>query len=42
MGLMGQVLLAPRNIGYHREHHLHPQAALENLPRLRAWYQELL
>jgi len=40
MGFLGQVLLAPRNIGYHREHHLHPQAALEHLPQLRQWYEE--
>jgi fatty acid desaturase len=42
LGWLGQVLMAPRNIGFHREHHLHPQAALEHLPHLRRWYQELL
>lgn len=38
LGLLGRLLLAPRNVGYHRVHHLHPQAALENLPELRNWY----
>lgn len=32
-------LLAPRNIGYHVVHHLHPQVGLEHLPALRAWYR---
>ena len=35
---LGQVFLAPRNIGFHIAHHLHPQVALENLPKLREWY----
>lgn len=38
LGLIGKLLLAPRNIGFHIVHHLHPQVALENLPALRAWY----
>jgi fatty acid desaturase len=38
LGLMGWLLFAPHNVGYHRVHHLHPQAALENLPKLRNWY----
>ncbi|MEP6692953.1 MAG: fatty acid desaturase, partial [Gemmatimonadaceae bacterium] len=38
LGLLGAVMLAPRNIGYHIVHHIHPQARLESLPRLRAWY----
>jgi fatty acid desaturase len=32
------MLLFPRNIGYHVVHHLYPQAALETLPQLHAWY----
>ncbi|MES2644438.1 MAG: fatty acid desaturase [Myxococcota bacterium] len=32
-------LLAPRNIGHHIVHHLHPQVGLEHLPALRAWYR---
>ena len=39
LGVLGQILLAPRNIGYHVVHHLHPQVALENLPALREWYR---
>jgi fatty acid desaturase len=31
-------LLAPRNIGFHVVHHLHPQVSLEHLPRLQGWY----
>lgn len=38
LGHVGRLFFAPRNIGYHIVHHLHPQVALENLPRLRAWY----
>jgi len=38
LGFLGYLLLAPRNVGYHRVHHLHPQAALENLPELKNWY----
>jgi len=34
-----QVFLAPRNIGFHVVHHLHPQVAQEQLPALRAWYR---
>ena len=32
--------LAPKNIGYHIVHHLHPQVAWYKLPQLRKWYQE--
>lgn len=35
---LGRLLFAPRNIGFHIVHHLHPQVALEHLPKLRAWY----
>ncbi len=35
---VGRFVLAPRNIGYHIVHHLHPRVALENLPRLRDYY----
>ena len=38
LGHVGRLFFAPRNIGYHIVHHLHPQVALENLPRLRAYY----
>jgi len=38
-GWMGALLLAPRNVGYHVVHHLHPQVGLEHLPELRRWYQ---
>jgi fatty acid desaturase len=37
-GLLARMLLFPRNIGYHVVHHLYPQAALETLPELHAWY----
>lgn len=40
LGLIGKLFLAPRNIGFHIVHHLHPQVALENLPALRTWYIE--
>jgi len=36
----GRLFWAPRNIGYHIVHHIHPQVALENLPKLRRWYIE--
>jgi fatty acid desaturase len=38
LGFTGWLFFAPHNVGYHRVHHLHPQAALENLPELRNWY----
>lgn len=38
LGGFGRLFFAPRNIGYHIVHHLHPQVALENLPALRSWY----
>jgi len=34
-----QWILAPRNIGYHVVHHIHPQVSLRQLPVLREWYQ---
>jgi fatty acid desaturase len=37
LGKLSSIVLAPHNVGYHLEHHLHPQAALENLPRLSEW-----
>jgi fatty acid desaturase len=40
LGLLGALGLAPRNIGYHIVHHIHPQVALGALPRLRDWYAE--
>lgn len=38
LGLIGRLFLAPRNIGFHIVHHLHPQVSCEHLPALRAWY----
>jgi fatty acid desaturase len=38
LGLIGTLGLAPRNIGYHIVHHIHPQVRLGALPRLRDWY----
>jgi len=38
LGLLGALGLAPRNIGYHIVHHIHPQVRLSSLPRLRDWY----
>jgi fatty acid desaturase len=32
-------LLAPRRIGYHVVHHIHPAVGLRHLPALREWYQ---
>lgn len=37
---LGKLVLAPRNIGCHVVHHLHPRAGLHVLPPLRAWYRE--
>ena len=38
LGVAGALGLAPRTIGYHIVHHIHPQVALGALPALRAWY----
>ena len=38
LGWLGRLVLAPRNVGCHIVHHIHPQVGLEHLPRLRAWY----
>ena len=38
MDILGSLFLAPRNIGYHIVHHIHPQVRLGALPRLRDWY----
>jgi fatty acid desaturase len=40
LGFLGRMLLTPHNVGYHLVHHLHPQAALENLPRLDEWHRQ--
>ena len=40
LGLVGRMLLTPHNVGYHRVHHLHPQAAMENLPKLDQWHRQ--
>lgn len=37
---LGALLFAPRNIGYHIVHHIHPQVAWYHLPELRKWYLE--
>jgi fatty acid desaturase len=39
LGWVGRLLLAPRNVGHHVVHHLHPQVSLLHLPRLRDWYR---
>ena len=39
LDLLGAIALAPRNIGCHIVHHIHPQVGLSALPRLRAWYE---
>lgn len=39
LGFLGKLFIAPHNVGYHLIHHLHPQAALEHLPRLQKWYE---
>lgn len=39
LGWLGAIALAPRNVGYHVVHHLHPRASLSALPRLRDWYR---
>lgn len=38
LGWLGALALAPRNIGFHVVHHIHPQVSLAALPKLRAWY----
>lgn len=38
LGIAGSLFLAPRNIGYHIVHHIHPQVRLGALPGLRDWY----
>jgi fatty acid desaturase len=38
LGFLGGLFFAPHNVGYHVVHHLHPQASLENLPKLQNWY----
>lgn len=40
LGWWNALLLAPRNIGFHIAHHLHPQVGLAALPALRRWYVE--
>ncbi len=40
LGVFGALGLAPRNIGYHIVHHIHPQVRLGALPRLREWYSQ--
>jgi fatty acid desaturase len=40
LNLWGAMLFAPRNIGYHCMHHIHPLVGLHKLPELRTWYLE--
>lgn len=40
LGWWDALVLAPRNIGYHVVHHIHPQVGLRALPALRQWYRE--
>jgi len=40
LGVVGKLLLAPHNVGYHLVHHLHPQTGLEHLPELHQWYEQ--
>lgn len=35
---LDRLVLAPRNIGYHVVHHIHPQVGLAHLPAVRAWW----
>lgn len=35
---LDKLVLAPRNIGYHVVHHIHPQVGLAHLPAVRAWW----
>jgi len=42
LGAWSRLFLAPRNIGFHIVHHIHPQVAQERLPALRRWYMERL
>lgn len=39
LGGLGRLFMAPRNIGYHIVHHIHPQVGLDLLPALREWYK---
>ncbi|MCO4763495.1 MAG: fatty acid desaturase [Myxococcales bacterium] len=39
LGLLDRVCMAPKNIGYHITHHLHPQVSWRALPALRRWYK---
>ena len=39
LGWRGKLLLTPHNVGYHLVHHLHPQAAFRNLPKIQEWYE---
>ncbi|MDC1174326.1 fatty acid desaturase [Bacteriovoracaceae bacterium] len=33
-----KLILGPHNIGYHCIHHIHPNAGLHHLPKIRDWY----
>ncbi len=37
---IGQLAVAPHNVGYHICHHLHPNVGYRHLPALQAWYRE--
>jgi fatty acid desaturase len=38
--ILGHLFTAPRHIGYHVVHHIHPQVRLQDLPALRRWYRQ--
>lgn len=38
LSFWGEIFFAPRNIGYHCMHHIHPNVGLHKLPELRQWY----
>jgi len=40
--LWHRLFLAPKNVGCHLVHHLHPQVGWRSLPALRAWYGDRL
>lgn len=39
LGWLGRLVVAPKNIGFHVVHHLHPQVSWRALPALRDWYR---
>ena len=37
-----RIFLAPKNIGFHIVHHIHPQVGWRHLPNIRIWYIQRL